>query len=332
VRLPRHVDYPGLRRENPLAPDAAFLNTVSARAVRPRDARDRTRLDTSWTRRGTGFRYLSPGVSPPRPSTRPRRSLDARRPVHGWRGARGHAPCSSPFFPKAMARLLVSGPSATLQAPLQPGPGARRRRGAMSKSRATGGTRTAFVARYGADTVRPLPDVHGPVGPGGPVESVRIGGVARPFIGRVWTLALDPHGTRSRVTQPRARCPPAEMPRRPERTIPGRRAPDAGDRSRRDLRKPSVSTRLVARLSWSSPTCCSGTGHTEVRGRDAWQEAIALLELMLAPAGPHVTEELWARHLAAESPCPGLHIWSVLRMPLECQHHSLHTPGPSCTS
>jgi len=38
---------------------------------------------------------------------------------------------------------------------------------------------------------------------------------------------------------------------------------------------------------------------TEVAGGTAWQEAIALLELMLAPAAPHVTEELWARHLAA---------------------------------
>ncbi len=38
---------------------------------------------------------------------------------------------------------------------------------------------------------------------------------------------------------------------------------------------------------------------TEVAGGAAWDEAIALLLLMLAPAAPHVTEELWARRLAA---------------------------------
>jgi leucyl-tRNA synthetase len=38
---------------------------------------------------------------------------------------------------------------------------------------------------------------------------------------------------------------------------------------------------------------------TSVAGLSEWEEAISLLLLMLAPAAPHVTEELWARRLDA---------------------------------
>ncbi len=38
---------------------------------------------------------------------------------------------------------------------------------------------------------------------------------------------------------------------------------------------------------------------TEVAGGAAWDEAVRLFLLMLAPAAPHITEELWARRLAA---------------------------------
>jgi len=36
-----------------------------------------------------------------------------------------------------------------------------------------------------------------------------------------------------------------------------------------------------------------------VAGGDAWNEAVRLLLLMLAPAAPHISEELWSRRLAA---------------------------------
>ena len=38
---------------------------------------------------------------------------------------------------------------------------------------------------------------------------------------------------------------------------------------------------------------------TEVAGGSAWDEAIRMLLLMLAPIAPHISEELWARRLAA---------------------------------
>jgi len=39
---------------------------------------------------------------------------------------------------------------------------------------------------------------------------------------------------------------------------------------------------------------------TEVAGGPAWDEAMRLMLLMLAPAAPHITEELWSRRAAAE--------------------------------
>jgi len=38
---------------------------------------------------------------------------------------------------------------------------------------------------------------------------------------------------------------------------------------------------------------------TAVAGGPAWEEAVRLLLLMLAPAAPHISEELWSRRLAA---------------------------------
>jgi leucyl-tRNA synthetase len=39
---------------------------------------------------------------------------------------------------------------------------------------------------------------------------------------------------------------------------------------------------------------------TAVAGSAEWDEAVRLALLMLAPAAPHITEELWSRRLAAE--------------------------------
>ena len=49
---------------------------------------------------------------------------------------------------------------------------------------------------------------------------------------------------------------------------------------------------------------------TEVAGGPAWNEAIRLLLLMLAPAAPHVTEELWSRIAADGSLATSIHTQS----------------------
>jgi leucyl-tRNA synthetase len=52
---------------------------------------------------------------------------------------------------------------------------------------------------------------------------------------------------------------------------------------------------------------------TPVYGSEAWQEAVEVLLLMLAPACPHVAEELWARLGHRDSGAESIHLqpWPV---------------------
>jgi leucyl-tRNA synthetase len=50
---------------------------------------------------------------------------------------------------------------------------------------------------------------------------------------------------------------------------------------------------------------------TSVAGTPEWDEAVGLLLLMLAPAAPHIAEELWSRRLAAAGqPWASIHVQS----------------------
>ena len=55
---------------------------------------------------------------------------------------------------------------------------------------------------------------------------------------------------------------------------------------------------MVAKLMELANTLFRYRG-TSIAGGPEWDEAIRLLLLMLAPAAPHITEELWSRRLAA---------------------------------
>jgi leucyl-tRNA synthetase len=54
---------------------------------------------------------------------------------------------------------------------------------------------------------------------------------------------------------------------------------------------------MVAKLMELSNTLYRYRG-TSIAGGEAWDEAVRLLLLMLAPAAPHISEELWSRRLA----------------------------------
>jgi leucyl-tRNA synthetase len=51
---------------------------------------------------------------------------------------------------------------------------------------------------------------------------------------------------------------------------------------------------------------------TVVAGSAAWDEAVRLILLMLAPAAPHIAEELWSRLGAARGEAPRAEAWSSI--------------------
>ena len=128
----------------------------------------------------------------------------------------------------------------------------------------------------------------GPWDQGGPWSPTGIGGVHR-FLNRVWTLVLDPHG---------------REPGDPDAgsAAGGRDEADAeaalraaAHRTLRDVTEDYEAFRfntMIAKLMELSNTLFRYRG-TAVAGGAEWDEAIRLLLLMLAPAAPHITEELW---------------------------------------
>jgi leucyl-tRNA synthetase len=164
----------------------------------------------------------------------------------------------------------------------------------MSKSRGNVEDPDELVASYGADTVRLFLMFMGPWDQGGPWSPTGIGGVHR-FLNRVWTLALDPHG-REPGDPASGKLPPGESAADAASAI---RA--AAHRTLRDVTEDYEGFRfntMVAKLMELSNTLYRYRG-TEVAGDSEWDEAIRLLLLMLAPAAPHITEELWSRRATA---------------------------------
>jgi leucyl-tRNA synthetase len=292
VRLPETVDYQG-SGDNPLRRDAAFLNTTCPRcggpATRETDTMD-TFMDSSWY----WFRYLSPRLED---GPVDRAIVDRWTPVDQYTGGAEHAVMHllySRFFTKAMADCGLVTEREPFRRLFNQGQvlGADGER--MSKSRGNVQDPDELVAQYGADTVRLFLMFMGPWDQGGPWSPTGIGGVAR-FLGRAWTLVLDPH--RTEPGDPASGSLPAgEDAATAERTIRGAAhrtlATVTGDYEAFHFNT------MVARLMELSNLLFRYRG-SEVASGPAWDEAIALLLLMLAPAAPHVTEELWSRRLAA---------------------------------
>jgi leucyl-tRNA synthetase len=164
----------------------------------------------------------------------------------------------------------------------------------MSKSRGNVEDPDELVARYGADTIRLFLMFMGPWDQGGPWSPTGIGGVAR-FLNRAWTIALDPHGT-DPGDQEAGQLPAGQDVPAAEAAIR-----TAAHRTLRDVTVDYEGFRfntMVAKLMELSNLLHRYRG-TAAAGGAAWDEAVRMLLLMLAPAAPHITEELWSRRLAA---------------------------------
>ena len=291
VRLPETVDYAG-SGENPLRHDPAFLDTACPRcgepAQRETDTMD-TFMDSSWY----WFRYLSPG-NEDGPVDRAR--TDRWTPVDQYTGGAEHAVMHllySRFFTKAMADCGLVRDREPFTRLFNQGQvlGADGER--MSKSRGNVEDPDALVAQYGADTVRLFLMFMGPWDQGGPWSPSGIGGVAR-FLNRAWTIALDPHGAEPSDAQA-GKLPPGEDAAAAEKALRGT--------AHRTLAAVTTDyegfrfNTMVAKLMELANLLYRYRG-TEIAGGAAWNEAVRLLLLMLAPAAPHVTEELWSRRQA----------------------------------
>jgi leucyl-tRNA synthetase len=196
----------------------------------------------------------------------------------------------SRFFTKAMADLDIVGHREPFLRLFNQGQvlGADGER--MSKSRGNVEDPDELVGRYGADTVRLFLMFMGPWDQGGPWNATGIGGVHR-FLNRVWTVTLDPHGRDA--GDPAG--PLADV------TAAGRELRIAAHRTLQSVTADYEGFRfntMVAKLMELTNALMHHRG-TPVAGTDDWAEAVRLLLLMLAPAAPHVTEELWSRLLAA---------------------------------
>jgi leucyl-tRNA synthetase len=130
----------------------------------------------------------------------------------------------------------------------------------------------------------------GPWDQGGPWNATGIGGVHR-FLNRVWTVTLDPHGR------------DAGDPAGPVADVAaaGRELRIAAHRTVQSVTADYEAFRfntMVAKLMELTNALMHLRG-TPVAGTPDWDETVRLLILMLAPAAPHITEELWSRRLAA---------------------------------
>ncbi|MGZ6296366.1 MAG: leucine--tRNA ligase, partial [Candidatus Limnocylindrales bacterium] len=271
--------------ENPLLHHAGFLETTCPRcdgpAKRETDTMD-TFMDSSWY----WWRYLSPHEE--------QRAIDpelaaAWCPVDQYTGGSEHAVMHllySRFFCKALADLGLAREREPFTRLFNQGQilGADGER--MSKSRGNVQDPDELVLRFGADTVRLFLMFMGPWDQGGPWSATGIAGVHR-FLNRVWNLTLDQHGREGGAEPPApldAAAAAHELRRAAHRTVRDVSADYEGFRFNTMVAKLMELTNLLMRYRG-----------TPVAGGPAWDETVGLLLLLLAPAAPHIAEELWER-------------------------------------
>jgi len=277
---------------NALDSHEGFLRTTCPRcggaARRETDTMD-TFVDSSWY----WWRYLSPDKTDgPIDSEREQKWCPVAQYVGGAEHAVLHL-LYGRFFTKALNDLgIVKEREPWLrlfnQGQILGADGER-----MSKSRGNVQDPDELVGRYGADSVRLFLMFMGPWAQGGPWSTTGIEGVHR-FLRRLWTVAIDPTGREPGD---------AEAGRLPAGMTAEAAADDLRRAAHRTLKRVTDDhsdfgwNTMISALMELTNKLVRLRG-TEVAGGDAWDEAVRLSLLMLAPLAPHIAEELWARRLA----------------------------------
>jgi leucyl-tRNA synthetase len=321
VLLPRDVDF-AATGVSPLQSHEAFLAATcpvdGGPARRETDTMD-TFVDSSWYY----LRYTSPHNDE---AAWDPEAMQHWMPVNLYTGGAEHAVLHllySRFFVKAlrdMGHLAFNEPFLALRNQGQI-LGADHQR--MSKSRGNVANPDDLVAKYGADTIRLFLLFIGPWDQGGPWSPTGIEGVHR-FLTRVWGLAQQSGDGLGRRPAPSV---PGMPPRSLAGEIPGSgktsaddllAAIEGGNRALRRATHQAIAAvtedygllhfnTAVSKLMELSNAITEATAGNV--GAEAVEEAVDTMLLLLAPAAPHIAEELWERRGRAYS--IHVHPWPV---------------------
>ena len=277
VELPYDVEFLPTG-ESPLALAEEFVNTTcpdcGRAARRETDTMDGF-VDNSWY----FMRYIDP-ANAERPFSR--ELADAWLPVERYTGGSEHAVMHllySRFFYKAARDAgLVPGDEPFKHYHSQGqilGPDGRR----MSKSRGNVVAPDGQIDRWGVDTFRAYLMFLGPWEQGGPYDVDGIVGVSR-WLHRVWSVVTQPPALVAAPEDAAAR----ELRGAAHRTL---------QRVTEDIERYRFNTMVAAMMELTNALQrVRDSGEADA---EAWNEAVRLLLLMLAPSCPHIAEELWER-------------------------------------
>jgi leucyl-tRNA synthetase len=278
VELPEDVEWlPTGESPLKLHPSWRF---VSCPACGHGGERETDTMDTFMCSSWYHLRYLSPDYDqgPFDPA-----EYDYWMPVDTYTGGVEHATMHliyTRFFHKVCRDLgITQGSEPMLQLRNQGqilGPDGQR----MSKSRGNVIDPDEQVERYGSDAVRAYLMFGYRWSEGGPWNAENINGVAR-WLHRVWNLVTESSQAESRKAMPEEE---RDLSRKMHQTI---------QQVSHDLEHFEFNTVISSLMEFTNQTLAAQ--EAGLAGRPIFQEAIETLLLMMAPATPHIAEELWAR-------------------------------------
>ncbi|MBM4425382.1 MAG: class I tRNA ligase family protein [Chloroflexi bacterium] len=279
VKLPDDVAWKPTG-ESPLKLHPKWAKTKCPICKKPA-TRDTDTMDTFMCSSWYHLRYLSPNYDggPFDP-----KEFDYWMPVDAYTGGVEHATMHliyTRFFHKALRDMGVAKgdePMAQLRNQGQIlGPDGQR----MSKSRGNVIDPDEQVRKYGADTVRAYLMFGYRWADGGPWGTENIEGVSR-WLNRVWGIA-EVRGQKSEGGSQKAEAEARELKRVTHQTI--KKVSD-------DFEAYEFNT-IVSALMVLTNALHKYRETTE--GAPEWDEAVSTLLKLMAPATPHIAEELWAR-------------------------------------
>ena len=265
--------------ESPLKYNEQFVNTTCPRCQAPAK-RETDTMDTFMCSSWYFLRYCSPHYS--------KAAFDPKKvkywlPVDLYTGGAEHAVMHlfyARFFIKALRDMgLVSFGEPFTRLFNQGVIVAEKQK--MSKSRGNVVTPDGYVSELGADAVRTYLMFIGPWEQGGEWNDSGISGISR-WLNRVWNLVTAEYDEGGKASPDDKEQAPRALSRLVHQTI--RKVTD-------DLERLRFNTMVAALMEFTNYLTKVRDGGVVSLSR--WGEAIDILLLLLAPACPHITEELW---------------------------------------